>query len=224
FFFFFQAEDGIRDRNVTGVQTCALPISIRGGLSLLPFLLGGGEAFLALFEICLHRGHGPFPFFEGCPRGGEVPSRGLDRLRLRREVDSQGIEFLVILIGLLSSALHGGARLAKFRLVFRQRGESLLKVRRRGRQFGLATLERVIARVDFRGSDFLGVEGGSEGLVPVIQFARATVEAGLLFLEFRGFFLDGRLSQRELLLGRGQGGPRRPDLPLVGRGLGLAGA
>src|SRR5699024_562797 len=26
--FFFQAEDGIRDRNVIGVQTCALPISI----------------------------------------------------------------------------------------------------------------------------------------------------------------------------------------------------
>src|SRR5699024_11932542 len=28
-FFFFQAEDGIRDRNVTGVQTCALPIFLR---------------------------------------------------------------------------------------------------------------------------------------------------------------------------------------------------
>src|SRR2546427_6960214 len=27
FFFFFQAEDGIRDWTVTGVQTCALPIS-----------------------------------------------------------------------------------------------------------------------------------------------------------------------------------------------------
>src|SRR6266542_2377788 len=26
-FFFFQAEDGIRDATVTGVQTCALPIS-----------------------------------------------------------------------------------------------------------------------------------------------------------------------------------------------------
>src|SRR5699024_11229931 len=26
YFSFFQAEDGIRDRNVTGVQTCALPI------------------------------------------------------------------------------------------------------------------------------------------------------------------------------------------------------
>src|SRR2546429_4486027 len=29
--FFFQAEDGIRDVAVTGVQTCALPISSRGG-------------------------------------------------------------------------------------------------------------------------------------------------------------------------------------------------
>src|SRR2546426_12790130 len=29
FFFFFQAEDGIRDYKVTGVQTCALPISSR---------------------------------------------------------------------------------------------------------------------------------------------------------------------------------------------------
>src|SRR2546425_7880774 len=28
-FFFFQAEDGIRDKLVTGVQTCALPISAR---------------------------------------------------------------------------------------------------------------------------------------------------------------------------------------------------
>src|SRR3712207_8249688 len=34
-FFFFQAEDGIRDIGVTGVQTCALPISPRvmNGLS-----------------------------------------------------------------------------------------------------------------------------------------------------------------------------------------------
>src|SRR6266566_7053704 len=31
FFFFFQAEDGIRDYKVTGVQTCALPICLRGG-------------------------------------------------------------------------------------------------------------------------------------------------------------------------------------------------
>src|SRR6266542_6842245 len=31
-FFFFQAEDGIRDATVTGVQTCALPIYIVGSL------------------------------------------------------------------------------------------------------------------------------------------------------------------------------------------------
>src|SRR6476620_11239027 len=30
-FFFFQAEDGIRDIGVTGVQTCALPISVADG-------------------------------------------------------------------------------------------------------------------------------------------------------------------------------------------------
>src|SRR5256885_8708340 len=32
FFFFFQAEDGIRDYKVTGVQTCALPICGRADL------------------------------------------------------------------------------------------------------------------------------------------------------------------------------------------------
>src|SRR5438552_12408903 len=37
-FFFFQAEDGIRDDLVTGVQTCALPISNSGreGRSIVP--------------------------------------------------------------------------------------------------------------------------------------------------------------------------------------------
>src|SRR5256885_3927102 len=38
FFFFFQAEDGIRDYKVTGVQTCALPIS---GCDREPRALGG---------------------------------------------------------------------------------------------------------------------------------------------------------------------------------------
>src|SRR5215210_8799138 len=33
-FFFFQAEDGIRDTSVTGVQTCALPISPLDPLAL----------------------------------------------------------------------------------------------------------------------------------------------------------------------------------------------
>src|SRR5690606_39685077 len=33
FYFFFQAEDGIRDFHVTGVQTCALPISYEKPIS-----------------------------------------------------------------------------------------------------------------------------------------------------------------------------------------------
>src|SRR3989449_7828467 len=42
--FFFQAEDGIRDVAVTGVQTCALPISpFRGGLVLVA--PNGGETW-----------------------------------------------------------------------------------------------------------------------------------------------------------------------------------
>src|SRR5690349_21952894 len=36
-FFFFQAEDGIRDLYVTGVQTCALPISSRAHSAASPF-------------------------------------------------------------------------------------------------------------------------------------------------------------------------------------------
>src|SRR5205807_7636099 len=34
YIFFFQAEDGIRDYKVTGVQTCALPILKRGNVAI----------------------------------------------------------------------------------------------------------------------------------------------------------------------------------------------
>src|SRR2546421_5451959 len=47
FFFFFQAEDGIRDLIVTGVQTCALPISVQRDYSVLSqALLAGASAQL----------------------------------------------------------------------------------------------------------------------------------------------------------------------------------
>src|SRR5256885_8398237 len=41
-FFFFQAEDGIRDYKVTGVQTCALPIYF--GIARLAEAEGAGQA------------------------------------------------------------------------------------------------------------------------------------------------------------------------------------
>src|SRR5437763_2926943 len=40
--FFFQAEDGIRDTSVTGVQTCALPISRRIKMETVSVLIGPG--------------------------------------------------------------------------------------------------------------------------------------------------------------------------------------
>src|SRR5699024_11271684 len=51
---FFQAEDGIRDRNVTGVQTCALPISLGfHGWSL--FVAGGVACLWLLLYISIAR-------------------------------------------------------------------------------------------------------------------------------------------------------------------------
>src|SRR3989454_8231622 len=49
FFFFFQAEDGIRDYKVTGVQTCALPISgdIEAQLARLPKVTGISQQHLS---------------------------------------------------------------------------------------------------------------------------------------------------------------------------------
>src|SRR5438067_1144603 len=50
FFFFFQAEDGIRDRNVTGVQTCALPISLSNAGAPYPLLLRDGHVISVRLE------------------------------------------------------------------------------------------------------------------------------------------------------------------------------
>src|SRR2546422_2794224 len=56
FLFFFQAEDGIRDVAVTGVQTCALPIchwrDLRRGLPL-----GANRANGLRSEMLVQRGH-----------------------------------------------------------------------------------------------------------------------------------------------------------------------
>src|SRR5437867_5983083 len=62
-FFFFQAEDGIRDRTVTGVQTCALP-------------------------ICRWPGRSPSPTCSGCPRFVESRPKRRSRPRQRTGIRS----------------------------------------------------------------------------------------------------------------------------------------
>src|SRR5258708_14952824 len=56
-FFFFQAEDGIRDDLVTGVQTCALPV-VRRRAELIPFLerLSKTRDFAALVPVSARTG------------------------------------------------------------------------------------------------------------------------------------------------------------------------
>src|SRR5436305_14246884 len=81
FFFFFQAEDGIRDADVTGVQTCALPIFRTARVGRLRHR---------------HR-HSP-PREERCPAMGENLRRGRTArfgrapLRLRSEERRVGKE------------------------------------------------------------------------------------------------------------------------------------
>src|SRR5258706_7379793 len=57
-FFFFQAEDGIRDWSVTGVQTCALPISIEQVVKAAripaPVLLHPEPTVANAAKDCLH--------------------------------------------------------------------------------------------------------------------------------------------------------------------------
>src|SRR5690606_41141297 len=73
-FFLFQAEDGIRDFHVTGVQTCALPIWGRGRLPAIRRLGGINE--------------GPHPRLEPTisRRSGRLPAR---RFRLPGESRSE---------------------------------------------------------------------------------------------------------------------------------------
>src|SRR5256886_4538614 len=59
-FFFFQAEDGIRDLTVTGVQTCALPILIPlHRFITIAALCTGAAQLIFLFNLIRSRFRGP---------------------------------------------------------------------------------------------------------------------------------------------------------------------
>src|SRR5207248_5011961 len=65
---FFQAEDGIRDRTVTGVQTCALPIYL-GKLRMSQLISCGnditGEEKANIYEVTLDVGTAIAPAGDG---------------------------------------------------------------------------------------------------------------------------------------------------------------
>src|SRR5207245_3766460 len=70
--FFFQAEDGIRDATVTGVQTCALPISL--GCAI--YLLTGPFFSRPLFKEGIARFYGLEPMVADLARAPAWRMRG----------------------------------------------------------------------------------------------------------------------------------------------------
>src|SRR5689334_14436232 len=91
--FFFQAEDGIRDGAVTGVQTCALPIYV----SFVICELSGDAEHTVPLPLVAHtyeppRAHTPRPAVQtepsGLAYGGENPEIGRASCRERaRKID-----------------------------------------------------------------------------------------------------------------------------------------
>src|SRR2546422_9315912 len=75
FFFFFQAEDGIRDVAVTGVQTCALPIYLKSGVGVFGVGMPGPGQAPILVDVGAER----------------MFSRALDYLQTRPEIDAKRI-------------------------------------------------------------------------------------------------------------------------------------
>src|SRR2546429_10021343 len=94
--FFFQAEDGIRDVAVTGVQTCALPIYIAA--VSLPFAIPfGGGSFSTLYVssnglLSFTNAFGEYVNYSLPLPNGVTPARDLPVLTLRSEERRVGKE------------------------------------------------------------------------------------------------------------------------------------
>src|SRR5437868_12037132 len=97
-FFFFQAEDGIRDRNVTGVQTCALPIcQPQVALRREGALQVADAAFVGPLPLPASDPPGPAGFPEQAPGHGRDHSRllSLDRKSTRLNSSHVSISYAV---------------------------------------------------------------------------------------------------------------------------------
>src|SRR6266511_2500640 len=86
FFFFFQAEAGIRDFHVTGVQTCALPISTRfpdAAVKPRCMFVTPPRADVGMWVSIVRMPPGP------TPTGHPVVSTGMGALNVLRTVEVQ---------------------------------------------------------------------------------------------------------------------------------------
>src|SRR6266511_4519559 len=132
-FFFFQAEDGIRDFHVTGVQTCALPISDApppDGIDLVD--ADSGEDLRGVANVQ----------WEAYGESGAVPQRAVDGLR--RTVEAGGLVVLArdaetrepVGGGLCTGPYEGATELTSIgvRECFRRRGIAEAMTRRLARE------------------------------------------------------------------------------------------
>src|SRR5262249_59726319 len=87
-FFFFQAEDGIRDWSVTGVQTCALPICIAKVLQAAA-ILGLCPGIETLSRVAEVRDHRRFAEGRATCRGTAHPDQ-IGRASCRERVEGSG--------------------------------------------------------------------------------------------------------------------------------------
>src|SRR5207245_3944216 len=97
--FFFQAEDGIRGATVTGVQTCALPISGRAaaagtGMAILTWLGGVLESRMRLDDAAGEQGievHGEV-VDRGTASFGNIFGTRSEERRVGKEGRSRGVQ------------------------------------------------------------------------------------------------------------------------------------
>src|SRR5207244_8437512 len=90
-FFFFQAEDGIRDDLVTGVQTCALPICPSADAAVEGIRLADPAGPLAVIGAEPHPPYNRPPLSKGLWKGD--PEGGIRRQAARSEERRVGKEW-----------------------------------------------------------------------------------------------------------------------------------
>src|SRR5699024_11431605 len=115
---FFQAEDGIRDRNVTGVQTCALPISAtaRWATTSSPLAHERGSRLL----VVAHR---------AVAGDAPVPELAPDQISVQIGPEQHALlEDLLVQARTVEPGLEGEADVGGHRLVARGGHEGLLPV------------------------------------------------------------------------------------------------